>query len=505
MIMNTKNCLPRSYALAGGLCLAFSTSPLLCAESENNEKNQQATNKSGEENLQSVEKKGSVTIDGKKIDYKVTTSRLVIKKDDGTPRASIFNVAYTREDIDDLNQRPVLFAFNGGPGSSAVWLHLGALGPKIVPTSSDGTKPLAPPIRVRDNPQSILDVADLVFIDPVSTGYSRTENKKENFHGLDQDIKSVGDFIRRWVTENKRWGSPKYLLGESYGGVRAAGLSMELQNRYGMSLNGVVLLSSLMDFRTLRPSIGNDLSYIAYLPAMTAVAHYHGKVKGDRNTLVKNSQKFASGDYATALLKGYALSQLERENIAKKLSAFTGLSASLILQYDLRINSSRFRKELLRDQGIVIGRFDARVAWPVQEKASDTPYYDPSFSVAKGAFSTAMLGYLGGGLGWVDEKPYEIIANVHPWDWGKKNDIVNTSSRLAVAMRDNPHLRVLVQCGHTDLATPPGGILHSIDHMKIPQPQRKNITVKWYDAGHMFYLNEPDLKKMRRDLVEFID
>jgi carboxypeptidase C (cathepsin A) len=495
--------LPHIYALTAGVCLAFLTVPITHAQDKGTDKKQ----KPPEGKIakpRTVHEYGNITIAGEKIAYKVTTSRLVIKQDDGTPRASIFNVAYTREGVDDLSKRPVLFAFNGGPGSSAVWLHLGALGPKIVPTSPDGTKPLAPPLRVQDNPQSILDVADLVFIDPVSTGYSRSENKKENFHGLDQDIKSVGDFIRRWVTENKRWGSPKYLLGESYGGVRAAGLSMELQSRYGMSLNGVVLLSSLMDFRTLRPSIGNDLSYLAYLPAMTAVAHHHGKLQGDRDALVKKSQEFASGAYATALLKGYALSKTEREKIAKELSALTSLPVPLILRYDLRIDSSRFRKELLRDEGKVIGRFDARVAWPVQEKASDTPYYDPSFSVAKGAFSTAMLDYLANGLGWVDERPYEILANVHPWDWGKKNDIVNTSSRLAVAMRDNPHLRVLVQCGHTDLATPPGGVLHSIAHMKIPEPQRENITIEWYDAGHMFYLNEPDLKKMRKDLVEFI-
>ncbi|MFK7909160.1 MAG: S10 family peptidase [Akkermansiaceae bacterium] len=495
--------LPQVYALTAGVCLTIFASPMAYSEDKKADKDKKSA-ESKKDKPKTVVKYGNITIDGEKVTYKVTTSRLVLKTDDGTPRASIFNVAYTREGVGDMSKRPVLFAFNGGPGSSAVWLHLGALGPKIVPTSPDGTKPIAPPLSVKDNPQSILDVADLVFIDPVSTGYSRSENKKENFHGLDQDIRSVGDFIRRWVTDNKRWSSPKYLLGESYGGVRAAGLSMELQNRYGMSLNGVVLLSSLMDFRTLRPSVGNDLSYIAYLPAMTAVAYHHGKLQGDREALIKKSQEFASGAYATALLKGYALGKAERENIAKELSALTALPASLILQYDLRINSSRFRKELLRDQGKVIGRFDARVAWPVQEKASDTPYYDPSFSVAKGAFSTAMLGYLGDGLGWVDEKPYEIIANVHPWDWGKKNDIVNTSSRLAVAMRDNPHLRVLVQCGHTDLATPPGGVLHSIAHMKIPEPQRENIIVKWYDAGHMFYLNEPDLKKMRKDLVEFI-
>ncbi|MBK1831670.1 peptidase S10 [Verrucomicrobiaceae bacterium R5-34] len=452
-----------------------------------------------------VSKQASVTIAGKKIDYTVTSSRLVLKTDDGKARAAVFHVAYTRNDVKDLSKRPVLFAFNGGPGSSAVWLHIGALGPRILPTSPDGTTALAPPITVGENPHSILDVADLVFIDPVSTGYSRAEEKKEQFHGVDGDIRSVGDFIRRWVTENKRWGSPKYLLGESYGGVRAAGLSHELQSRYGMSLNGVVMLSSLVDFRTLNPSNGDDLAYIAYLPSYTAVAHYHGKIQGDRDALVKEAEAFAKGAYATALLKGHALAADERQKIAAKLSELTSLSEELILRYDLRIYPSRFRKDLLRKEGKVLGRFDARTAWPIADKADDVASYDPSFSVAIGGFSTAMLDYLGNGLGWMDERPYEILARVRPWDWGQKNSVVNLSSRLAVAMRDNPHLRVLIQCGHSDLATPAGGILHSFDHLNIAPSLRKNISVEWYEAGHMFYLNQPDLEKMRKDLVKFIE
>jgi carboxypeptidase C (cathepsin A) len=451
-----------------------------------------------------VEKQASVTIDGQKIDYTVRTSRLVIKKDDGKARASVFHVAYTRNDVKDVSKRPVLFAFNGGPGSSAVWLHLGALGPRILPTSEDGTKALKPPYQVKENPFSILDVADLVFIDPVSTGYSRPEDKKEKFHGVDEDIESVGDFIRRWVTDNKRWSSPKYLLGESYGGVRAAGLSSHLQNRFGMNLNGVVLLSSLMDFRPLSPSTGNDLSYVAYLPAFTAVAHHHGKLKGDRDALVKRAREYAAGDYATALLKGFTLDEAGRNKVAAELSRLTGLSEKLILRYSLRVGPSQFRKELLRAEGKVLGRFDARTAWPEVEKAGESPQYDPSMSVIKGPISSALLDYMAGELGWMEERPYEIIARVGNWNWGQKRGFVNVSSRLATAMRDNPHLRVLVQCGHSDLATPAGGILHSLAHMHVPTPQRKNITVAWYEAGHMFYLNQPDLEKMRKDLVEFI-
>lgn len=458
--------------------------------------------KSKEEGKQ-VER-AKVTIDGQEIRYTVTTSRLALKKDSGELRASVFYVAYTRDGVENPARRPVLFAFNGGPGSSAVWLHLGALGPRIVPSSVDGTQPLKPPVRVKENPQSILDVADLVFIDPVSTGYSRIEKKGEKFHGVDEDISSVGDFIRRWVTENKRWSSPKYVLGESYGGVRAAGLAQHLQSRYGMHLNGVVLLSSLMDFRTLHPGEGNDLPYLAYLPAYTAVAHYHGKIKGDRDALLIQAHTFAGGSYATALLKGYTLGDEERAKVAAELSTLTGLPMELILRDDLRIHPSRFRKELMRKEGKVLGRFDARTAWPVADRSADRPSYDPSFAVAKGAFSSAMLDYLGDGLGWMDERPYEILAHVGHWNWGRSNGFVNTSPRLASAMRDNPHLRVLVQCGHTDLATPAGGVLHSVAHMKLPESLRSNISIAWYDAGHMFYLNQADLKKMRKDLVKFI-
>lgn len=464
-----------------------------------------STSNKFEENVPKViERQASVTIEGQKIDYTVKTSRLVIKKDDGKARASVFYVAYTRNGIKDSSKRPVLFAFNGGPGSSAVWLHIGALGPRIIPTSTDGTTALPLPVRVKENPQSILDVADLVFIDPVSTGYSRSESKEDKFHGVDEDISSVGDFIRRWVTENKRWMSPKYVLGESYGGVRAAGLAQHLQDRYGMALNGVVLLSSLIDFRTLNPGEGNDLPYIIYLPSYTATAHHHGKIEGDRQALLERSRKFAMGAYATALLKGNTLAVEERESVAEELSALTGLPVELIQRYDLRIYPSRFRKDLLRGEDKVMGRFDARTAWPVVERAGDFPSYDPSMAVAKNAFSTAMLDYLADGLGWMDERPYEILARVGPWNWGRKNSFVNMAPRLAGAMRDNPHLRVLVQCGRTDLATPAGGILHSVMHMTLPEPQRKNISVEWYDAGHMFYLNEPDLIKMRKDLVEFI-
>lgn len=449
-----------------------------------------------------------VGIAGKKVPYRLTTGKLQLKQDDGKPRASIFHVSYERTDVKDPADRPVMFAFNGGPGSSAVWLHIGVLGPKIIQLPGDGTIAPEPPVRVADNPQSILDVCDLVFVDPVSTGYSRTEKdaKPGDFHGLDEDVESVGDFIRRWVSEHDRWASPKYLLGESYGGIRAAGLSLHLQSRYGMNLNGVVLLSSLLDFATLQEAPGNDLSHLVFLPSFTGVAHHHGKIEGNRDDLIRKSTAFAYGQYATALLMGSDLRLDEKKAIATELAKFTGIAPEKWLERDLRMSPSIFRSELLRAEGKVLGRFDGRVAWDATDKAAATPDYDPSYSLAYGAFSTAMLDYLGREIGYKEEQPYEILTGkVQPWRWNANNSVVNVGNRLARAMRDNPHLKVLVMGGHTDLATPPEGVAHSLRHLpEMPESVRKNISTRYYDGGHMFYLNPPDLLKTRADLLEFI-
>ena len=455
-----------------------------------------------------VRTEGTVTIDGKPIKYSAVTGKIVINKDDGSPRASIFHVSYLASDNKDP-KRPVTFCFNGGPGSSAVWLHIGALGPKIVSLTGDGTAPIAPPAVLKNNEFSLLDTTDLVFIDPVSTGYSRAEKdaKPGDFHGVDEDVESVGDFIRTWVTENKRWSSPKFLLGESYGGVRAAGLAHHLQSRYAMSLNGVVMLSTLMDFQTLSPAPGNDLAYQVFLPTFASVAHFHGVTQGDRNKIVEDARAYAFGPYTAALLKGNQISAEEKSAVAAKLAEFTGLSAALIAEMDLRIDPTRFRGELLKAKKKVIGRFDARVAWDDTDSSEIYPNYDPSYSLAYGAFGTTMLDYLTRELNWQEDQPYEILTSkVHPWRWNETNGYVNLSEKLSTAMRDNPHLKVLVQCGYTDLATPADGMLYSTRQMlSLPEPLRKNIEFTWYEGGHMFYLNPPDLKKMRVDLVKFIN
>ncbi len=451
---------------------------------------------------------GSIEIAGNTINYDCNIGKITLDKEDGSPRASLFYVAYERNGIDSPAKRPVMFAFNGGPGSSSVWLHIGALGPRVLQLTGDGTQAPAVPTRMRDNPLSILDACDLVFIDPVSTGYSRTEKdvKPEEFHGVNEDIASVADFIRTWVNSNRRWASPKFVLGESYGGIRAAGLAQELQDEYGMSLNGVILLSSLLDFQTLSPSPGNDLAYPLFLPTYTATALHHGVIKGDAEQLMMQAREFAMGEYSTALLKGYDLDEPSKLKIAQQLNKFTGLSIESIMAQNLRIDPLRFRGEILKNQSKTIGRFDARVSWPDTDPSDDHAEYDPSYSLAYGAFATAMMDYLSRELNWQEKQPYTILSGkVHPWRWSASNEYLNVAPRLAQAMRDNPKLQVLVQSGNLDLATPSDGMAHSLRHMPgLSEEQRKQIHVCFYQAGHMFYLNPPDMKKMRNDLLEFI-
>lgn len=455
-----------------------------------------------------VTKQASVLIDGKKIPYRANAGKIQLKGEDGKARASIFHVSYEREDVSDRSNRPVLFAFNGGPGSSAVWLHIGVLGPKIVNLIGDGTAAPPPPVQLVDNPLSIIDACDLVFVDPVSTGYSRAENeaKPGDFHGLNQDIESLGDFVRMWVSAHDRWASPKFLLGESYGGMRVAGLSKHLQSRFGMQLNGVILLSSLLDFATLDSDSGSEISHSVYLPSYAASAHYHGKIKGDREKLITEATEFAYSDYAKALIKGSALTDEETNKIANRLEEYTSIPAALWIRHRLRIEPAVFRAELLRAEGKIIGRFDARVLAEVGNMAARKAEFDPSYNLVYGAFSTAMMDYLSRDLGYDDERPYEILTDkVFPWRWDANNSVVNVSDRLSAAMRDNPHLEVMVMSGLTDLATPSESMVHSLRHMlELPASAKSRIRTTKYEGGHMFYLNPVDLKKTRADLLEFI-
>src|SRR5712664_502376 len=312
-----------------------------------------------------VQTKHSLKIGGQEIKYTATAGTILLKLDDGTPKASVFYVAYTKDDVSDTTKRPVTFTFNGGPGAASIWLHLGAFGPRRVEMGDAGSL-LPPPYKLVDNESSLLDLTDMVFIDPVSTGFSRAVpgEAPKQFHGIEEDIQSVGDFIRLYATRNKRWTSPKFLAGESYGTTRAAGLSGYLQQRYGMYLNGIILISSILNFQTAEFDTGNDLPYILYLPTYTAIAWYHKKLsadlQGDLQKAIEESKAFATGAYADALMAGDALPAAKRTEIAAKLSRLTGISAEYIDRADLRIEIQRFDKELMKSERRTVGRLDGR-------------------------------------------------------------------------------------------------------------------------------------------------
>ena len=434
---------------------------------------------------------------------------LPILKPDGTSRASVFYVAYTRLDNSELEKRPVTFCFNGGPGSSSVWLHLGALGPRRVDMNEDGTLP-KPPFRIQDNPNSILDASDLVFIDPVATGFSRAarNEKPDDFFSQSADLDSVGEFIRLWTARHDRWLSPKYLCGESYGVYRAAGLANHLDTRYGMYLNGLILVSGLLDFATLDAGPGNDLPYELYLPDFTATAFYFKKLPPDlQNDLPKalaEAREFAKGEYASALQQGASLSADERQKIIAELARLTGLNAQLIEDNNLRIDPGVFRKQLLHDQGLILGAYDARITGRDDDPASPYPDFDPSYAATYGPFSAAVNAYVRQDLKFKDDLPYEIIAGVQPWKYDAHNDYPSVSDKLASVMNQNPYMRVIVLGGMRDLVCPIDMMRYSLDHMQLAPEYRKNISYETFQAGHMMYVNLPDLKKMHTVLEDFI-
>ncbi len=455
------------------------------------------------------------TIGGEEIAYTATTGMIALKEEDGTKKADVFFVAYTRDGIDDLSSRPVTFAFNGGPGSSSVWLHLGAFGPQRVDMQDESltTRPEnpKPPHRLINNDYSILDVTDLVFIDPVTTGYSRAvpgESDKQ-YHGIEQDIRAVAEVIRLYTTKYKRWESPKFLAGESYGTTRAAGLSQYLQDRNGMFLNGIILVSSVLHFQTLEFDRANDLPYVVFLPTYTATAWYHRALPeagDDLESLLDEAREFASGAYAQALFKGAALPDDERRDVISQLARFTGLSEEFIEENNLRVSIWRFTKELLRDQRRTVGRLDSRFQGIDFDAAGAGPDYDPSYSAIQGPYTAALNHYVRTNLQFESDLPYEILTGrVHPWDYSKyENRYVNVADDLRSAMTKNPHLKVLVTNGYYDLATPFHATEYTFAHLGLDESLRDHITMTYYEGGHMMYINRPCLESFKEDVAEFI-
>ena len=453
----------------------------------------------------------TITLDGQKIPYTATAGNLVLKDDEGKPKASVFFVAYTRDGVKDPAERPVTFSFNGGPGAASLWVHLGAFGPKRVERTEEGMG-LPPPGRLIDNEYSILDLTDLVFIDPVSTGFSRAapgEDPKQ-FHGVRQDIEWVGEFIRLWVTRNERWASPKLVAGESYGTTRAAGLAQHLNDRYGMMLNGVVLISSVLNWQNQEFNVGNDMAYILILPTYTATAWYHKKLppelSGDLRKTLDEAEAFALGDYASALMLGDRLPAERRREIAARLARYTGLSQDYIERTNLRVEIFRFTKELLRDQGKTVGRLDSRFTGSDMDAAGEFPEFDPSSASLDGPYAAAINDYLRRELGVKEDLIYERLSRkVWPWSWeGFENRYVNVAEPLRQAMNKNPDLKVLFTCGYYDLATPYFDSVYTADHLGLPESLRGNVGITYYESGHMMYIRETDHAKLKKDIAAFL-
>ncbi len=473
---------------------------------------------------QIVEAQHTVTIGGHEISYTVTTGTLVLKEEtekkgdkegesEGEkPKAAIFFVAYTRNDVEDKARRPITFSFNGGPGSSSVWLHLGALGPRRVLMGDVGDL-LPPPYGLADNPESILDVTDLVFIDPMLTGYSRAivGEKAKEFLNFKKDIESVGDFIRLYTTRYQRWLSPKFLIGESYGTTRAAGLSGYLQERHGMYLNGIMLVSSILDFGTADFHPGNDLPHILYLPTFAATAWYHrrldAQLQKDLHGLLAEVEAFALGEYTTALMKGAALAAKERAAIIKRLARYTGLSPDYLDRVNLRIEIMRFTKELLRDQRRTVGRLDSRFTGIDRDSGGETFEHDPSMSAITGPYTAAFYDYVRRELKFESDLPYEILnfkAN-EQWSFAQhENRYVEVAETLRKAIAINPHLKVFVANGYYDLATPYLATEYTFNHLSLDPSLQPNISLGYYEAGHMMYVHQPALAQLKQDLAAFI-
>jgi carboxypeptidase C (cathepsin A) len=457
----------------------------------------------------------TLRLPGRELAYTTTTGRIVLRQEIHTddafdgyrPKAEVFLTAYTLDGADPLT-RPVTFAFNGGPGSSSVWLHLGLLGPRRV-VSGDAGSVAPPPYRLVDNEQTLLASSDLVFIDPVSTGYSRaaTGEKPKEYHGFQGDLESVGEIIRLWTSRHGRWLSPKYLCGESYGTLRAAALAEHLQERYGMYLNGLMLISSVLDGGTLEFGPGNDLPYPLFLPTYAAIAHYHGR-HGDRPLaeVLTEAEEFAGRDYPWALAQGARLSTVDRDAAVGALARLTGLAADYVDRVDLRIEHVRFFTELLRDRRRVVGRLDGRfVGW-------DTDYgrehfsADPSYHAILGPYTATVNHYLRAELGYRNDLPYEVLTErVRPWSLKEfEGRHVNVAPRLAAALRANPALRVYVACGYHDGATPYLAAEHTFAHLDIPGELRDNIAFRYFEAGHMMYVHEPSRLAQSQQLAEFV-
>lgn len=456
----------------------------------------------------------TIKLKGQVIPYTAMAGPLTLKTEEGTPKANVFFVAYFRDDIKDSAERPLIFCFNGGPGSSTVWLHLGAFAPKKVFFDDEGFP--VQPFRLVDNPYTLIDVADVVFIDAISTGFSRPAPGQDpkQFHGVQEDIAAVGDFIRLFVTRTNRWLSPKFILGESYGTTRAAGLAGYLQGRsIGMALNGIILVSPVLEFQTLEFSPGNDLPYVLFLPAYAATAWYHKKLPPDLLAkplaeVLKEAEEFAVNEYSRFLMLGNRSSSEMRKACLEKLARLTGLSSSYLEQANLRVSAQRFFKALRRDEGLTVGRLDSRFTGRDADAAGERPESDPSSTAIMGPFSALANHYLRVDLKYKNDINYAIYGNVQPWRWiyseQQRSPQINMAETLRQAMSENRFLKVFVVRGLYDLATPYFAIDHTMAHIGLNGEFKDRVKYGSYEAGHMMYIHRESHARLEKDLKDFI-
>lgn len=459
-------------------------------------------------------------VGSKTLKYTVNAGTVVLREErakDGNregdkARANMFFMAYTLEGVKDKAARPVTFVFNGGPGSSSVWLHLGVIGPKRIQMDEMGNAP-PPPFALIDNPHTLLAESDLVFIDPIGTGYSRMVDgePESEFHEYQRDLESVGEFIRLYCTREERWGSPKYLAGESYGTTRAVGLAGHLQEKFGMYLNGLILISLALDFSHLRFDVGNDVPYSLYLPTYAATAWYHGKLeaplqKKPLRKLLNEVEDYAGRDYLTALFKGRALGKADQAALTAQLAKYTGLSPAYIEAAGQRIEIMRFCKELLRGEGRTVGRLDTRYTGFDRDNAGETMEGDPAMYAILGAYATCMNDYVRRELKVTIDVPYNAIAGLYN-TWNYKaftGRYLHVADVLRKAMSMNPHLKVLVCNGYYDLATPHFASDYTFNHLGGPGALDMRIEKRYYEAGHMMYVHQPSLRAVAADMLGFV-
>ena len=453
--------------------------------------------------------KHQITVGGKLLKYTVTAGLMPIKNDQGATEAQMFYVAYTMDGVEP-GTRPLMFSFNGGPGSSSVWLHLGALGPRRVRMETEGWMPAAP-YQLVDNDQTWLEFTDLVFIDPVGTGYSRaaTAELGKKFWGLEGDVRSVGDFIRLYLSRQGRWSSPLYVVGESYGTTRAAALSEHLVNR-GIALNGVILISTILNFGTADFGTGNDLPYALHIPTYTATAWFHKKLapelQGNLRSTLTEVENWVTGEFLVTLAKGDKLTAEERRAAAEKLARYTGLSRTFVEQSNLRIELGRFNAELLRDQGKTVGRLDTRFTGVNGLVGAERPDFDPSMAAIRPPYTATFNDYVRRELGYSNDLEYYILGGGigAPWNWGSDNEYVDVGERLRSAWARNPHMRLFVAFGYFDAATPYYAAEYSLSHLRLPPELRAKISTGYYEAGHMMYIHAPSLAKLAGDVRGFV-